>query len=179
MANKDQACLVLVDIQGKLAQLMHEKERLFQNAEVLVRIFLELDLPILWCQQVPKALGSTIEPIQTLLSGHTPINKACFSAWGQPDFQTQLLKTDCQQVILCGIESHICLYQTARDLLANGFRVEAVSDAISSRAQENKSIGLQRIAQMGGHITSVEMLLFDLLTTAEHPAFRNLAKLIK
>jgi nicotinamidase-related amidase len=179
MAKIDQACLVVVDIQGKLAQMMCEKEALFAQTAILVKAFTELNMPILWCQQVPDALGPTVEPIQALLSGHQPINKACFSAWKSREFQARLIDSDRSQVVLCGIETHICIYQTARDLLENGFEVEIVTEAVSSRTPENKAIGLDRIQKMGGQVTSVEMLLFDLLKTAEHPAFRVLAKLIK
>lgn len=179
MAKIDQACLVIVDIQGTLAQLMHEKEVLFAQTAILVKVFTELDMPILWCQQVPKALGPTVKPIEVLLSGHRPINKACFSAWQNEEFHTQLINSESSQVVLCGIESHICVYQTARDLLENGFQVEIVAEAVSSRTPKNKAIGLDRIQQIGGQITSVEMLLFDLLKTADHSAFRALAKLIK
>ncbi len=179
MAKIDQACLVIVDIQGKLAQLMHEKDVLFAQTEILVKAFTELNMPILWCQQVPEALGPTVEPIRTLLSHTHPINKACFSAWQNPEFQAQLIKSDCSQVVICGIETHICIYQTARDLLENGYDVEIVAEAVSSRTAGNKAIGLNRIQQKGAQVTSVEMLLFDLLETAEHSAFRSLAKLIK
>ena len=179
MAKIDQACLVIVDIQGKLAQLMHEKEVLFAQTAILVKAFTELNMPILWCQQVPEALGPTVESIEVLLSGHHPINKACFSAWQNRDFHTHLIDSERSQVVLCGIETHICVYQTARDLLENGFQVEVVAEAVSSRTPENKAIGLNRVQRMGGQVTSVEMLLFDLLETAEHSAFRVLAKLIR
>lgn len=179
MAKIDQACLVVVDIQGKLAQLMHEKEVLFAQTAILIQIFSELDMPILWCQQVPKALGPTVEPLRTLLSEHNPIDKACFSAWKSSDFRSELISLDRSQLVLCGIETHICVYQTARDLVENGFQVEIVSEAVSSRTPENRALGLDRIRAAGGQVTSVEMLLFELLETAEHPAFRALAKLIK
>ncbi len=81
MATIDQACLVVVDIQGKLAQVMHEKEALFMQVGILIRAFTELHRPILWCQQVPEALGPTVEPVRSLLSAFEPIDKACFSAW--------------------------------------------------------------------------------------------------
>jgi nicotinamidase-related amidase len=179
MAKIDQACLVVVDIQGKLAQVMHEKEALFEQVGILVRVFTELNRPILWCQQVPEALGPTVEPIRSLLSAFEPINKACFSAWKSEDFRSKLSDSDCSQVVLCGIESHICIYQTARDLLVNKFQVEVVADAVSSRTPENKAVGLDRIKGLGGQVTSVEMVLFDLLETAENSAFRALAQLIK
>ncbi|MCF7973707.1 MAG: isochorismatase family protein [Phycisphaerae bacterium] len=179
MAKIDQACLVIVDIQGKLAQVMYERETLFAQAAILVKAFTELHRPIFWCQQVPEALGPTVEPIQSLLANHEPINKACFSAWKSPDFRSQLINSNCSQVVLCGIETHICIYQTARDLLENGFEVEVVAGAVSSRTSENRTIGLDRLRQCGAQITCTEMVLFELLETAEHPAFRALAKLIK
>ena len=173
------SCLVVVDVQGKLAQLMHDKDVLFKNIQILIRAAHILDIPILWCQQCPNALGPTIPEIAQLLTDHEPINKSAFSCCGAEDFNSELNKSARNQVLLCGIETHVCIYQTAIDLLRKGFEVNVITDAVSSRALENKQIALQRMAAEDANMYSTEMALFELLRTAEHPQFKEIAKLIK
>lgn len=179
MLDIQNCCLAVVDVQGKLAQLMHGKDALFKNIQVLVQAANILDMPILWCQQVPDALGSTVPEIARLLTDIEPINKSVFSCCGADQFIGKLNESSRNQVLLCGIEAHICVYQTAADLLVKGFDVSVVVDAVSSRTLDNKQIALGKLAADGASITSVEMALFELLRTAEHPKFRQIAKLIK
>lgn len=179
MLDIDSCCLAVVDVQGKLAQLMHGKEALFRNIRILIQAAQILEMPILWCQQVPDALGPTIPEIADLLTEVEPTNKATFSCCGADQFSTRLNELRRNQVLLCGIEAHICVYQTAIDLLARGFHVNIVADAISSRTLENRQIATNRMDSKGVEITSVEMALFELLRTAEHAKFRQVAGLIK
>jgi len=179
MLDIENCCLAVVDVQGKLAQLMHGKDALFKNIQILIQAAQILEIPILWCQQVPDALGPTVPEIARLLPDIEPINKATFSCCGADQFVSNLNKSSRNQVLLCGIEAHICVYQTAADLLVRGLKVNVVADAVSSRTLDNKQIALNRLAAEGATITSVEMALFDLLRTAEHPKFRQIAKLIK
>jgi nicotinamidase-related amidase len=179
MLDIQQCCLTVVDVQGKLAQLMHGKEDLFQKIQILIQTAKILDIPILWCQQCPDALGPTIPEIEQLLEDNEPINKTAFSCCGEEQFNTKLKKLARNQVLLCGIETHVCIYQTAIDLLRQDFHVEVIADAVSSRTPENKQIALNHLAAEGAKISSTEMALFELLKTAEHPKFRQIAKLIK
>lgn len=171
--------LVVVDVQGKLARLMHEKQSLFDNIKILIKAAKILEIPILCCRQVPDALGPTVPEIARLLKGIDPIDKAGFSCCGTERFNTKLRKLIRNQVMLCGIEAHVCIYQTAVDLLNAGFSVDICADAVSSRTPANKQIALDRLTAEGANITCVEMALFELLRTAEHPQFKNIAKLIK
>ena len=173
------SCLVVVDVQGKLAQLMHDKDVLFKNIQILIRAAHILDIPILWCQQCPNALGPTIPEIAQLLTDHEPINKAAFSCCGAEEFNSRLNDSKRNQILLCGIETHVCIYQTAIDLLRKGFEVNVITDAVSSRALENKQVALQRMAAENANLYCTEMALFELLRTAEHPRFKEIAKLIK
>jgi len=166
-------------VQGKLAQLMHGKEVLFKNIQILIQAAKVLDIPILWCQQCPAALGPTVPEIAELLAGNEPINKSAFSCCGVEIFNSRLNELARDQILLCGIETHVCIYQTAVDLLRKGFRVDIATDAVSSRTLDNKQIALRRLAGQGVNISSVEMALLELLRTAEHPKFRQIAKLIK
>ncbi|UCE50520.1 MAG: hydrolase [Phycisphaerales bacterium] len=172
-------CLAVVDVQGKLAQLMHDKDALFKNIRILIQAAQILEMPILWCQQVPDALGPTIPEVAELLTDVEPTNKATFSCYGAEQFKSRLIELSRNQILLCGIETHICVYQTSIDLLDEGFNVTILADAVSSRTPENKQIALNRIAVEGGRISSVEMALFELLRSAEHPRFRQISKLVK
>ena len=172
-------CLVVVDVQGKLAQLMHNRKILFKNIRILIQAAKILDIPILWCQQCPDALGPTVPDVAELLADSQPINKTSFSCCGCEQFNSQLNTLNRNQVLLCGIEAHVCIYQTAVDLLRKDFRVDVIADAVSSRTSENKEIALSGMAAEGARISSVEMAIFELLKTAEHPQFKNVAKLIK
>jgi len=179
MPQIENCCLVVVDVQGKLAQLMYEKERLFKNIGILIQAAKILDIPILWCQQVPEALGPTVPEIAELLEGVEPVNKFAFSCCGDEQFNGRLQELGRKQVILCGIETHVCIYQTAADLLLREYEVEVVADAVSSRTAENRQIGLERMAVDGANLSSVEMLLFELLKDAKHPKFKQIARLVK
>lgn len=171
--------LVVVDVQGRLAQLMHNRQLLFRNIGILIRGAQLLEIPILWCQQVPEALGATIPEIAELLSGNEPIDKSSFSCCGHGEFNRRLAVLERSEVILCGIEAHVCVYQTALDLVENGRGVSVITDAVSSRSAENRQTALERMAAMGVGIMSTEMLLFELMRTAEHPSFREIARLVK
>jgi nicotinamidase-related amidase len=157
--------LVVVDVQGKLAQLMHDKDTLFKNIRILIKAAKMLDIPILWCQQCPDSLGPTVTEIAQLLTDCEPIDKSSFSCCGEEDFNIRLNESSRQQIILCGIETHVCIYQTALDLHRKGFYVEVVADAVSSRTLENKQIALGRMTAGGINISCTEMALFVLVKT--------------
>lgn len=179
MLEIDQCCLVVVDIQGKLAQLMADKETLFRNARILIEAARILEIPILWCQQAPQSLGPTVPEIAELLTGVEPIDKASFSCVGHEPFNVKLETLARKQVVLCGIETHVCIYQTAMDLLAQDYDVTVVADAVSSRTPQNRQIALARLATEGAAVACTEMVLFELLKTAQHPQFKPIARLVK
>jgi nicotinamidase-related amidase len=172
-------CLAVVDVQGKLAQLMAEKDSLFKNLGILIQGAKILELPILWCQQAPEALGPTVPEIAELLTGIEPMDKASFSCCGDERFTAELNALGREQILLCGIETHVCIYQTAMDLMEGGLDVTIVADAVSSRTAQNREIALTRLAAEGAGISSTEMVLFELLRTARHPQFRPVAQLVK
>jgi len=179
MLNEKDCCLVIMDVQGKLAGLMQDKDILFKNIRILIQSAQILNIPILWCQQVPAAMGPTVLEIAELLTNDQPINKSSFSCAGCDEFNGKLKEIGRKQILLSGIETHVCVYQTAVDLLSKGYQVNVIADAVSSRTQENKQIGLNRLSAEGAKISCTEMTLFELLRTAEHPKFRQIAKLVK
>ncbi|MEE4355495.1 MAG: isochorismatase family protein [Desulfococcaceae bacterium] len=179
MLNAENSVLTVVDVQGKLAQMMHEKERFFQNLAVMIQGAKILEIPILWLEQMPENLGSTTAEIAALLDGLQPIPKHSFSAWGEPVFREAFRKTKRKKILLTGIETHICVYQTARDLLLQGCEVHVISDAVASRIAENRSIGLERIKDAGGVRSSVETALFEIMKEAGGEKFREIVRMLR
>ena len=175
----EKAALVLIDVQGKLATLMHRREELYRNLQILIKGVQVLEIPIFWLEQYPEGLGPTIPEVAQLLPDQQPMSKLCFSGCGQEEFMDRLRDSGREQLLLAGIETHICVYQTARDLLAQGYHVEVVADAVSSRTSENRRIGLERMARAGAWITSVETALFELLRQAGTQQFREIVRLVK
>ena len=179
MLDISNTAVVIIDVQGKLATLMHEKEDLYRNLQILVKGALVLELPVLWLEQYPEGLGPTIPEVSELLKGQEPLEKTCFSACGQSDFVLQLDDSGCKHVLVAGIETHICVYQTTRDLLDQGYVVEVIYDAVSSRSSDNKRIGIEKMRAAGASITSMEIAFFELLRDAGSPKFKEIARLIK
>ena len=172
-------CLVMIDVQEKLTAVMNEAEAMVKNCGILIQAAKLLGMPIVWCQQAPRALGETVEPLKGLLEGITPIDKTHFSCFGDSVFKEVIEKSGAETAILCGIETHVCVYQTAADLFTAGLNVHVAADAVTSRTQENKQIALSRMATEGIVVNSTEMLLFELLRDAKHPQFKTIAGLIK
>lgn len=180
MLTIDNTTLLVIDVQGKLAQLMYRKEALFDNLQKIIKGAKVLELPIIWTEQVPEKLGPTLPEINQLLVGVAePISKASFSCCGHAPFMARLQALNRQQILMTGIETHICVYQTTVDLLNQGHEVQVVADAVSSRTVENRQIGLDRIKEAGASLTSTETALFELLRVAEGPQFKEISKIVK
>ncbi len=139
----EEACLVVVDIQGKLATIVDESETVIQNVAKLVQAMQALEVPVLWLEQNPTRLGGTSLEIAQHMQGQ-PIPKMAFSACQEEAFKEAVTASGRTQFIVTGIETHICVYQTARQLKEQGFEVEVVVDAVSSRTKMNKEVGLEK-----------------------------------
>ena len=153
-----------------------------RNVERLIRGAHVLGVPVIVTEQYVKGLGRTIEPLRRALeetSGYVAIEKLTFSAYGSAEFLTELRLSRRTQVLLCGIEAHVCVHQTAIDLLTAQLDVHLAVDAVSSRAAHNKEIAVQRLDKGGAKLTSTEMALFELLGTAGTEEFRAISKLVK
>jgi nicotinamidase-related amidase len=177
--DREKTALVLIDVQEKLFRLMPDQEALVGHLQQLVRGAQVLKLPIVWAEQYPEGMGKTIQAVAELLSKHVPIPKRSFSVCGHEPLRRQIQSLGCKQFVLAGIESHVCVYQSAVDLLALGYEVEVVSDAVSSRTEANRRIGLERVRRAGAAITSVETVLFELLRVAEGPRFKEILSIVK
>lgn len=178
MLTRDGAVLVVVDVQGKLARLMHEAEALFDALSRLIRGARVLEVPVVATEQNPAGLGPTIEELAPLLPGPV-IPKMAFSCCGEPAFEKSLEATGRRQVLLAGIETHICVYQTARDLLSRGREVHVVADGVSSRTAGNRAVGLEKMRAAGAEVTSVETALFEMLAVAEGSAFKEILRIVR
>ena len=179
MLSSDKAALVVIDIQGKLAQSMYRKELLFENLQKIIKGVQILEIPVIVTEQNPKGLGPTIPEIAALVAHFQPIPKFSFSCCGDERFTKELKALQRRQVLLAGIETHVCVYQTTVDLIASGYEVHVIADVVSSRTAENRDIGLQMMKDAGASITSVEAALFELLRVAEGPRFKEIIKVVK
>ena len=179
MISRTNAVLIIIDIQGNLAQAMYDKENLFTNNVKLIQGIKALNLPIIFTEQIPQKLGKTLTVISQELEGIEPIAKEAFSCWNDRNFIKQLKSLSRRHIVLAGIECHVCVYQTALDLISNGYNVHLVTDAISSRTPENRQVGIDAIKSAGAHLTSTEMVLFELLRTAADPKAKELFKIVK
>ena len=179
MFSVDNSILILVDVQGNLAQLMYEKEKLFNSLETLVKGMKILGVPIIWMEQIPSKLGPTLASLSEILKEEKPIAKSSFSCCGEPRFVDQLNRLGRSQVMISGIETHICVFQTTYDLLQKGYEVQVAADCVGSRTLDNKQIGLDRIVRVGGQLTCLEMAFFELMKKAEGEAFKQVIKLLK
>jgi nicotinamidase-related amidase len=177
--NRKQAGLVVIDIQERLLPAIFERERVVQNSVRLIKGAGILGVPVFVTEQYRKGLGATVPEIPAAMSGFAPMEKLAFSACGDPCFVPALKTRNVSEVILCGIETHVCVCQTCLDLLDEGRRVLVVADAVSSRTPENHRFGLDRMRDAGAELVSTEMVLFELLEKAGTDEFKEILKLVK
>ncbi len=178
MLKKENAVLIFIDVQGRLSELVDGADALFKNLRRLLEGMKVLDVPVLITEQIPEKLGPTRDEFQSFIT-ETPVAKTAFGCCGEPKFIQALEKTKRRQVILCGIETHVCVYQTAMELLAAGYEVYVVVDAVSSRDPANKALALRRMETDGVKLTGTEMVLFELLGDAKSPQFKSILNIVK
>lgn len=174
--------LAIIDVQERLMPVIHDRLAIEQNLERLIRGCHILGVPAILTEQYVKGLGPTVEPVRRALEetiGYRPIEKSCFSAQGCHSFAALLAGLARRQVLLAGVETHVCVYQTAIDLLAAGFAVFLIADAVSSRSARNRDVALQRLVSEGAKLCSTEMALFELLGRAGTEEFRAISRLVK
>ncbi|MBN2397848.1 MAG: hydrolase [Deltaproteobacteria bacterium] len=179
MLTIENSLLLVIDTQESLARVMHGKEGLFENLQKIIRGAGILGVPLIVTEQVPEKLGTTIPEISSLLGAVTPIPKSSFSCCGEERFMKELDGAKRRQVLVAGIESHVCVYQTAVDLVRKGYEVHILTDCISSRTEENRLLGIERMREEGAKITGTEMFLFELMRVAGGDRFREISRLVK
>jgi len=171
--------LTLIDVQEKLVPLMENKDNFIKNLIILLKGAQLLEIPIIWMEQLPEKLGATVSEVAEVLKGKVPIVKTVFSCGKSDEYKRVLNQHNPDEIILCGIETHVCVYQTASDLLTEEKKVQIVADAVTSRNNLNHDIGLYRISEKGGSLTTYEQFLFEEQKIAEGDRFRALIKLVR
>lgn len=179
MLQSNQTGLLVVDIQGKLARLVEGSEALIANTARLVQGAQALGLPVIWLEQNPDKLGATVPELQPLQAGSPVLAKFSFGALEEPQVAAVLAQNGVKHWLVCGIEAHICVYQSVLGLLDSGATVSLVVDAVSSRDPANRELAIGQLAARGARLTSVEMCLYELMGDCRHPAFRPILTLVR
>lgn len=176
---KENTVGLVIDIQERLFPVMHEKEKLLNNCKILVQGLGGLNIPLIVTQQYSKGLGETIPEIKSLISDFNFIEKRAFSCCDETEVSESLKSLQAKNVIMCGIESHVCVLQTAVDLKEAGYNPIVVMDCVSSRSAENLELAKERFRFEGILMTSYESVLFEMARSSANPEFRGISKLVK
>lgn len=169
--------LLVVDVQEKLLPAIDRRDTVLARCQLALKGANILGVPVVVTEQYPKGLGKTVPELASLIP--EPVSKVAFSSCGEPEVLQRLGEWSAQNVLLVGIEAHVCVQQTALDLLANGFHVYLAADAIGSRRAEDKEWALKRMADAGVSITTAEAAVFEWTESADSPRFKEISKLIK
>ncbi len=176
----DECILAVVDIQEKLLPKIHEKDRVIRNSQLLIRLARILFLPVVVTTQYSKGLGATVPEILSLLPNVTPMDKLEFGCFGSGEFCTAVSTLANRNTLLvCGIETHICVMQTVLGALNQGLNVHVAADAVGSRAELNWKLGLDRMREAGAVISSAEMMIYELLGKSGSPGFKEMLQYLK
>jgi len=179
LLKKDRTGLIIIDIQKKLLKAMINKNELVENCEKLIKGCKILNLPLFLTEQNPESLGETSEVIKKAVGKVKAIQKKSFSCCGIDGFINKIRTAKLNQLILCGIESHVCIWQSAMDFKSDDFQVVVAKDCVSSRKESDFINALQRMSQEGIAVNSTEMIFFELLKNCDDDAFKKILKLIK
>ena len=175
----DNVFLSVIDVQEKLIGSIFNKYAIINNIVKLIKICKKLNLPIILSEQYPKGIGKTIPKLTNELENFTYIEKTKFSCFSEKDYKLEVLKNKKKQALLCGIETHICVLQTAIELKEGGYDVFIIADSIGSRKKVDHELGLNFFRNNKLNLLSLEMLIFCLLKDSKHENFKELSKLIK
>ncbi len=176
---KEHTVGLVIDVQEKLLPHISGHEALLKNVGILLQGFKALEIPVMVTEQYKRGLGETVSPIVEVLEDFNPLEKITFSCCDDPQFVVKLNNTAKKYVIVCGIESHVCVLQTTVDLLEAGFQPVVVEDCISSRRPSDKVIAIERMRQEGAIITTYESILFELARISGTDTFKLISKLVK
>lgn len=171
--------LLVIDIQERILPVINNYQRVVDNTLKLIKGFKVLGLPIFHTEQYPKGLGPTVQTIADELGDIMPLDKMSFSCSGAGNLFDELTHKNLLQVVVCGIEAHVCVQQTVLDLLENGFQVSLAADAVSSRKDIDYSVALDRMRHHGIEVSTTESILFELLNICGTPQFKEISKIVK
>ncbi len=173
---KEEVVLVIIDLQEKLMKAMSDREKVYKNTRILLKTAQQLQIPVIVTEQYPKGLGATANEIKENLVEYEYLEKLSFSAG--TDLK-KLLEDSRKTLIIVGSETHVCVFQTVRDMIAEGYNVHLVKDAVCSRFEVNHSNGLELMRDLGAVITNTETVVFDLFKAAGSPEFKEISAMIK
>jgi len=179
MLDRNNAALLIIDIQERLAVVMDKKDQVVRNTLHLVELAKMQNIPIVVTEQYPKGLGRTLPEITAALRAYLPIEKVSFNCCGEASFNEQMKRLGKKKIIVTGMETHICVLQTSVGLLKDGYDVHLVTDAVCSRFKANWRSGIEFIRDAGGVLTNAETALFQLLGVAGTPEFKAISNRIK
>lgn len=179
MLNKEDAVLLIIDIQERLVPAMKEKDTVVKNCQHLIELAKMYNIPVIVTEQYPKGLGKTVPELQSALAEYKPIEKSSFGCCGEPAFMTEIKKIGRKKVIVTGMETHVCVLQTVMGLLKDGFVPHLVKDAVCSRNEENRNVGIEFMRDAGAVVTCTETVLFQLLKAAGSEEFKKISQRIK
>ena len=176
---REEATGLIVDIQERLFPHIHEYKKIEKNTQILIEGLKILGVPIIVTEQYKKGLGLTIPSIGNALEDYESIEKMSFSCCDNENFEAELERVNRKKVIIAGIETHVCVLQTATDLVETGYQPVVVEDCVSSRKENDKQIAIERMRQEGVIITSYESILFELARVSGTESFKAISKLVK
>lgn len=177
---REQALLLVIDVQEKFAPVIPDMDDVVKNAAILARGCRELKIPAIVTEQYRKGLGLTMPAlVEALGSDYEPIEKMAFSLFNDKELHRKIDDMGRKDLLVLGVESHVCVLKTVLDARTHGYNVHLVVDAVSSRSPMNKDVAVRRAAQAGAFLTSAEIALFQMMDTAEDPAFRPISKIVK
>ena len=176
---KETTALLIIDLQERILPVIRNYEVVLENTIKLIKGFKTLQLPIYFTEQYPKGLGPTSKKVLSELEGYSAIHKMSFSCSGAGNLFDELHKKKLSQIVVCGVESHVCVQQTVLDLMANNFQANLAADAVSSRKEIDYKTALQRMLALGAEITTTESILFELLEVCGTPEFKEVSKIVK
>ena len=176
--NKEDALFLVIDIQEKLANVMDYKKKIVSNTKVLIEAGKLMDIPIIFTEQYPRGIGSTLGELKEALDNPIVFEKNSFNAY-LDNIKESIDEKKRKKIIISGMEAHICVMQTTRELIKAGYEVFIARDAVCSRTKENFVNGLEQMKDMGATISNTESIIFDLLKISGTSDFKALSKLIK
>lgn len=179
MLRPERAALVVVDLQEKLLPAIPDRDRVLRNSRLLLRLARTLHLPVLLTSQYAKGLGAVVSDVLADTPAAVPLDKTSFGGFGDEAFSSAVEALSREQLLVCGVETHICVMQTVLGALEKGYEVHVASDAVAARADDNHRVGLARMDRSGAVLSSAEMAIYELLERSDTAAFKAMLPLLK
>ncbi|MBC7253679.1 MAG: isochorismatase family protein [Actinobacteria bacterium] len=179
LANAEDSLLLVIDPQEKLVRMIHNREEVVESITRLLKFASIFSLPVVLTEHYPQGLGYTVEEVKRELPQYSPITKRIFSCFGVPEFEEALRRRGRKRLLVCGIETHICVAQTVLDALHRGYLVQVVSDAVGTRRPEDHLRALERMRGAGATVTTSEALIYEITCRADGEEFKRVLELVK